>query len=928
MTKQEKEFLNQIIATNCQEESGKYSYKALNIYFKLLKQIMDKDSKSVEMCMEKLSWIMDRCQEVEKIYRDWRNARGENKKQNKECLYSQTDIDFLQALYWNCVLQRSYWSFEDFIFYMERRRPFEKKFYLPRQRTLKQVVGDLQALEFSKMQKFYGLSLPSRVGKALAFDTPVLTDHGWKNHGDLTIRDRVVGLDGEYKQILQIHPPCRMEYRVTFTDGESFVCHGNHEWYVHNRHLGRYVNIETKEMYQHTKDLDGHNIYSLPLKESMSGMHTPLWVDPYTLGAWLGDGRNQNPDICEPKEDNIIVQTIVDNGYEISWNTTHKTTGVEYYGFKGLRQDLQKYGMCHSRRRVDKYIPDDYFIADEYQRLELLAGLIDTDGCLIRKERRYQISTSEPSLRDSIVKLVSTFGWRVCVTEHAPTVSSSGIKANKPNYAVAFNPTMPIPCRVKRKQLTEFSKQRRIGIEKIEKLEQYEVIYGNCISVEDEIYCVGHRMKPTHNSTICLLFLCWVAMRKPNSHSAMGGHSGLLAKGFYKELLNFMTTSEYEFERIYRWHHPEYAEAPIITDKSAEDLTITLGDPDRFATITCRGIDGTWTGAVDVSSDGYLYVDDLVRDREHSLNPTRMENTWQEYLNKMVDRKNDGAKELMVGTLWNIYDPLNRLSEIYANNEQYVFKRIPALDYETDESNFAYALNGFSTQYYREMRERLDEAEWMAKFQQNPQIREGILFPRGDMHRFSQIPTDAEVLSLCDPALGGGDFLSMPIAMHQKDSNRYKVVDWVYNNASPKETVPEIVDKVIKWHIPLIHLEYNGGAGALVHKELTEELKKRDALWCSVEPYYTSTRLSKEEKIKGRADFVKDNFEFLEDVLQEGEYKKAFSDMCIYTTVGKNLHDDAPDSVTTLALKIRPFSENGVISIPDINPFRTYGGHL
>ena len=112
-------------------------------------------------------------------------------------------------------------------------------------------------------------------------------------------------------------------------------------------------------------------------------------------------------------------------------------------------------------------------------------------------------------------------------------------------------------------------------------------------------------------STVCIFFLAWVAMKRPNSHSAMGGHSGILAKGFYKELLNLMTTEEYTFKELYDFWHPEYENKPFPTDKSSDEFTITLGDPDRFATITCRGIDGTWTGAVDVSSDGYLYVDDL-----------------------------------------------------------------------------------------------------------------------------------------------------------------------------------------------------------------------------------------------------------------------------------------------------------------------------
>ena len=130
--------------------------------------------------------------------------------------------------------------------------------------------------------------------------------------------------------------------------------------------------------------------------------------------------------------------------------------------------------------------------------------------------------------------------------------------------------------------------------------------------------------------------------RRPNSHNAMGGHSGKLAKGFYGELLNLISTQEYTYSEIF----PKSK----LQKQSADDFEINLDKPDRFATMTCRGIEGTWTGAVDISSDGYLYVDDLVRDRQHSLSPTRLENTYQEYLNKMVDRKIDGARELMVGT--------------------------------------------------------------------------------------------------------------------------------------------------------------------------------------------------------------------------------------------------------------------------------------
>lgn len=419
-------------------------------------------------------------------------------------------------------------------------------------------------------------------------------------------------------------------------------------------------------------------------------------------------------------------------------------------------------------------------------------------------------------------------------------------------------------------------------------------------------------------STICIFFLAWVSLRRPNSHSAMGGHSGILAKGFYKELMNLFTTEEYTFSELFYFWNPEYAKKPLVTDKSADEFTITLGNPDRFATVTCRGIDGTWTGAVDVSKDGYLYVDDLVRDREHSLSPMRMENTYQEYLNKMVDRKNDGARELMVGTLWNVLDPLERMRKQYENDPQYRFRRIPALD-ENDESNFDYEINGFSTAYYRDMREKLDKAEWMAKFMQKPYVREGLLFPDNELRFFNGDFDDElenkerKVIALCDPAFGGADNLSMPICADFGGKQRY-IIDWVYKKGTQAVTVPLIVAAIKKHYITELHIEQNAG-GKLMTDSIKTEMKKQNVYFCRIIPYYANTKLPKEEKIKGYSDRVKEIFIFLisrqylaiddrPTYIRTQMYQDAMDEFTMYTSEGKNPHDDASDSITQLAIVI------------------------
>lgn len=441
-------------------------------------------------------------------------------------------------------------------------------------------------------------------------------------------------------------------------------------------------------------------------------------------------------------------------------------------------------------------------------------------------------------------------------------------------------------------------------------------------------------------STICIFFLAWVAMRRPNSHSAMGGHSGILAKGFYKELMNLFSTEEYAFDELFFFWNPEYANKSLVTDKSADEFTITLGDPDRFATVTCRGIDGTWTGAVDVSKDGYLYVDDLVRDREHSLSPTRMENTYQEYLNKMVDRKNDGARELMVGTLWNVLDPLERLRKSYDGNPEYRFRRIPALD-ENDESNFDYEINGFSTAYYRDMREKLDKAEWEAKFMQRPFVREGLLFPTDELRYFNGILPDGDFrrIGVVDVAWGGGDSLSMPIGAEYDNGDVY-IYDWVFNKGAKEVTLPLVVGRIIGNGIRQTRFE--GNTGGELYCQYVDERLQDQKYKCSCTSRKAPNKVEKLSKIIAYSGDIKRKFIFLEskkvtqDQLQKDaelgvvryrrndEYQAAMDELTMFVSIGENKHDDAADGLTQLEMFIEN-PNNIATATATANPFRTGG---
>ena len=395
-------------------------------------------------------------------------------------------------------------------------------------------------------------------------------------------------------------------------------------------------------------------------------------------------------------------------------------------------------------------------------------------------------------------------------------------------------------------------------------------------------------------STLCIFFLAWVIGRHPESHNAMSGHSGILADRFYRDVLKLTENEEYTFKEIF----PEIE----LANKSSEKNELFYSPTEAFATLTCRGIDGTWTGAVDISSDGYLYVDDMVRDRTESLSPIRLENRYQDYLNVLVDRKNDGSKELMVGTRWNVLDPLGRVEAENKNNPKYRFRKIPALN-EKDESNFQYDYGvGFSTEYYRNMRDRLDRNEWMAKYQQMPFVREGLIFPIDELNYYNGVLPDGDCLTAaaCDVAWGGGDSLSMPFGklFGSSDDGPIYIPDWIFNKGDKYITKPLVVAKTLQHKPNIERFEANNGGDEYaedIDRLLREQGFKTNITWKKAD-----NQVGKMAKIIQYAPDIKKRFHFLKPELQSQEYKEAMEELGMLTQVGKNEHEDSADGLTQL----------------------------
>lgn len=393
-------------------------------------------------------------------------------------------------------------------------------------------------------------------------------------------------------------------------------------------------------------------------------------------------------------------------------------------------------------------------------------------------------------------------------------------------------------------------------------------------------------------STLCIFFITWLMGRYPDSASVMTGHSDKLTDGFYGEALSILTDTE-----TYLWH--DIFPGVQLADKSAKNETIDLGRKKRFPTLTCRSIGGTLTGAVEIGENGVLYSDDLVEDLEESLNPTRLDAKYNAYLNQAKDRKKNGALELMVGTRWNVLDPLGRIAAQYKDDPRYRFRVIPALD-ENDHSNFNYDFGvGFDDAYYLDMRASIDHATWLAKYMGNPVVREGLLFPPDQLKWYNGVLPDGEPdrkVMVADIAWGGGDFVAAPIAYIY--GSAVYIQDVVFNDGDKTVTKPEVCGK-IRQHLPhTFRGEANNGGDE--YCDSIDTMLREQGVHISIRSQKAPNKQSKLSRIIQYAPDIK-QFYFIDDKHSSEEYRAFMNQVTMFTQLGTNPHDDAPDSLAMLA---------------------------
>ena len=393
-------------------------------------------------------------------------------------------------------------------------------------------------------------------------------------------------------------------------------------------------------------------------------------------------------------------------------------------------------------------------------------------------------------------------------------------------------------------------------------------------------------------TTLAEFFLAWTVGRNPFLPNLIGSHNNSFLGGMYGEMLRiFDPLGEYKWGDVF----PGLS----VIATNAKDMMIGIGynksDDMRFKTLEFSSIGSGNAGKVRAMN--ILYCDDLVDGIETAMSIDRLDKLWQMYYTDLRQRKvGTRAKELHIATRWSVHDVLGRLERDYEGDPRARFIRFPALD-ENDESNFDYPYGvGYTTETLHKQRDIMDDPSWRALFMNEPIEREGLLYEPGELRRFFELP-DREpdtILAICDTKEQGSDFCTMPI-MYQYGNDFY-MDKIIFDNGKVEAIEERVAQTLIDRKVRMCRIESNRG-GTMFAQNVQKRLKELGGM-TSITTKWTQS--NKETRIIANSGMIKSHVLFKDESLYplDREYRDAMNQLCSYSMMGKNKHDDAPDALS------------------------------
>ncbi len=343
--------------------------------------------------------------------------------------------------------------------------------------------------------------------KGLPLDTPILTSNGWSTMSELQVGDKVFDKDGNICNITVKsavhHNPC---CKINFDNSESIVADIDHRWLVSfklqkptkkNPDGYEHKVMTTIELKTYLESIEKRTTNNIPRILNAKPINTnkkKLPLDPYLLGVWLGDG-SKNCGIITQATNSPIWEELKSRGYTFSKNLNHNSerAGIDMRTVYGIRGILDYLGILDN-----KHIPEEYFLASYEQRLDLLRGLMDTDGYYHPTRHRFVMNTSQDWQVFDLRKLLGTLGIKSTIFK--TTHICDGKKFD--GWDLCFTTYDINPFLTRNQEIDQNYKKDKSTFRNIISIEDIETVPTQCIAVDSpsHTYLCTHSLIVTHNT--------------------------------------------------------------------------------------------------------------------------------------------------------------------------------------------------------------------------------------------------------------------------------------------------------------------------------------------------------------------------------------------------------------------------------------------
>lgn len=324
----------------------------------------------------------------------------------------------------------------------------------PRVRSIKDSLNDMHwrmgrkdlrtGTEVGTLNEVMGVTLKNDAQKArgkrgalvlweecFGINTEILMHDGsFKKIQDINVGDLTMGIDSKPRKVELKHNGTSKLYKVSMKNGEDYIVNGKHKLDIVINGTEAYKDITEISVEDYIKSSNTFKKYCYKRKsEAIEYPHKDTKIDPYLLGLWLGDGDSKRVSICCHRDDFETIEYLklrkgIDHIYHKD-NCLLLSKSNKSRLFKDFKDE----------NLIDnKHIPLDYKINSIEVRLQLIAGLIDSDGSLCykktNKSRYFEFSQKRENIFNDFVDICRSLGLRVNIIKNKVINKQSYFRCN------------------------------------------------------------------------------------------------------------------------------------------------------------------------------------------------------------------------------------------------------------------------------------------------------------------------------------------------------------------------------------------------------------------------------------------------------------------------------------------------------------------